>query len=139
MLFDQTLYKYAKNNNINYTYTIGQAFQVTEQFADRYKTQMMMSDFNVCPQWAYWFAKFVINDYWPNGEELINKNESLSSAYRFLVNYSKTCGILGHSLNGIELWCKPEINPKRNKEFNIDDFADNIYKEMKKLKRETVK
>lgn len=133
MRFDTTLYDYARQNNINYTYSLYDAFDVCKLFEDRYIAKYDKPLNIMDSEWAYWFAKFIINDYWPAGELLICQNQELASAYRVMVSFEITAGILGHSLDGIKPVDQDIVTPRKK---SLDDVADMIDQEMQQFRRQ---
>ena len=134
--FDRTTFDYARQHKLNYTFTVDEAFDAARPLEEYYKSNMNMPVYERCPEWAFWFARFVLNDYWPNGEELIGQNPDLKSAHNNIMRYCKTCGILGHSLNGIEEYYQPKPKlPKAGVTIgDLEAMADNISVALRKKK-----
>lgn len=51
--------------------------------------------FEISPFWAYWFARQVLMDSWPAGEELINQDLRVKRLYRDYTTQLRQLGIFG--------------------------------------------
>lgn len=130
--FDTTLYDYARDNHIHCDYGLYDAYDVCKQFEDRYIVQFNKPLNILDPDWAYWFAKFIINDHWPAGELLICQDSELALTYRVMINFEMTAGILGHSKDGI----KEALYTVKKKKIDINDVADFVDAEMQQFRKQ---
>lgn len=54
------------------------------------------------PYWAYWFARHVIGDHWPPGEDIIRESPSAWKEYEAIVGLYERLKIKNHTVEPVE-------------------------------------
>lgn len=102
---------------------------------------------------AYWYARFVVGDRWPEGEPIINQDQTVAKHYRSylgvlggLVGWStREDSLFNIDSNGRILGWKPGKKPlesqptpklKRRRKLDVDAIAAKVEAHMAEIKRQ---